>query len=322
MFGASPTFKIQKPIDFTRQNKENDGTYEEIYAERLYLLKEDEKTGNALYILDGKTTDVRNPLKRTYLLSSIDGVVRNCPISEEEIKQLPKRNTLRCIAKDYLDFYFVLPERIPIFFDGMVEDFENDLAAGSTLLSVIDSIYDDKSLLRKQLSCSSFHFIDCAAIFNRFGQLINVFVKLKKNTQDGPIVYYCNLQHLFPDSIGAEVTNTIRRNVKCLFTNFKSTDFLEMSLKSGSQFVVQPIKTNDANLCKAFEHADFVLANYGNTAFLSAMVYNGGPVLCLQNKKIIYDNLVPLDTVYQDCTDEVLNPSPRTTRVKVLRFPR
>lgn len=97
MFGASPTFKIQKPIDFTRQNKENDGTYEEIYAERLYLLKEDEKTGNALYILDGKTTDVRNPLKRTYLLSSIDGVVRNCPISEEEIKQLPKRNTLHGI---------------------------------------------------------------------------------------------------------------------------------------------------------------------------------------------------------------------------------
>ena len=77
------TLLIQKPIDFTRQDLSKDGSYEKVDAERLYLLEENKKTGNALYILDGKTTDFRNPEKRTYLLSSIDGTVRNCPISEE-----------------------------------------------------------------------------------------------------------------------------------------------------------------------------------------------------------------------------------------------
>ena len=51
------TLLIQKPIDFTRQDLSKDGSYEKVDAERLYLLEENKKTGNALYILDGKTTD-------------------------------------------------------------------------------------------------------------------------------------------------------------------------------------------------------------------------------------------------------------------------
>lgn len=191
------TLLIQKPIDFTRQDLSKDGSYEKVDAERLYLLEENKKTGNALYILDGKTTDFRNPEKRTYLLSSIDGTVRNCPISEEELKHLPKRNTLPCLANDFEKFGSVLPHDIPVSHSGTLEDFRQELSFGSSLLSIIDSISDDSCLPCDQVSCFPHHFMNCAAIFNRFGQLVNVFVKLKKNTEDGSIVYFCNLNHVF-----------------------------------------------------------------------------------------------------------------------------
>lgn len=316
------TLLIQKPIDFTRQDLVKDGSYEKVDAERLYLLEENKKTGNALYILDGKTTDFRNPEKRTYLLSSIDGTVRNCPISEEELKHLPKRNTLPCLANDFEKFGSVLPHDIPVSHSGTLEDFRQELSFGSSLLSIIDSISDDSCLPCDQISCFPHHFMNCAAIFNRFGQLVNVFVKLKKDTEDGPIVYFCNLNHVFSDSVSDEVKDTIRRSLKCSFSDFEPTDVSELSLKNGNRFFVQPMKIKDAKMSRAFQNADFVLANYGSTAFLSSMIYNGGSVLCIQNKTITYDNFVPFSNAYQDCNDEIMNPNPRTTRVKVLRFPR
>lgn len=315
------TLMIQKPIDFTRQVLSKDGSYEKIHAERLYLLEEHEKTGNALYILDGKTADFRNPTKRTFLLSSIDGIVRNCPISEEELNHLPKRNALPCLARDFERFCSFLPHDIPVSHTGTLEDFRQELSFDSALRSIIDSISDDSTLPIDQISSFPNHFMDCAAIFNRFGQLVNVFVKLKKDTKEGPIVYFCNLNRVFSGSVSNEVKDTIRRHLKCSFSNFEPTDFFELSLKNGDHFFVQPMKIKDAKMSRAFENADFVLANYGSTAFLSSMVYRGESVLCIQNNTITYDNSVPFNDAYQDCNDEIINPNPRTIRVKGLRFP-
>ena len=144
---------------------------------------------------------------------------------------------------------------------------------------------------------------------------------IPKDPNDGSIVYFCNLNHVFSDSVSDEVKNTIRRSLKCSFSDFEPTDVSELSLKNGARFFVQPMKIKDAKMSRAFQNADFVLANYGSTAFLSSMIYNGGSVICIQNKAITYDNFVPFSNAYQDCDDEIINPSSRPAKAKILRFP-
>ncbi len=98
--------------------------YEKVDAERLYLLEENKKTGNALYIFRWKKLQILGILKNALIfLSSIDGTVRNCPISEEELKHLPKRNTLPCLANDFEKFGSVLPHDILVSHSGTFRRF-------------------------------------------------------------------------------------------------------------------------------------------------------------------------------------------------------
>ena len=313
---------IQRPIDFTRTNPEFDGSYDSFIAKHLYLLEQNFDTGDALYILDCQTDSIFDKEKRTFLLSFIDGRVLNCPISKKDMSKLPFRFTLPCIASNMSEFISILPKKIQSDSFDTLENFKEKIASSSRANPLITTLYENKDNASLFLSTFYFNFAECQAILNRSGKLVAVFVKLKKETEFGPLIYFQKIDEVFDTDTCKNVTDVIRHNLKKLASTPTGCG-MSLQLSDGRKFASCPVNVFDSRMCKAFMDADIIVANYGETGFLGSIVCFNGPIQCLKDKKIIFNNHRKFLDMYQDCNDCSVNPDPviANSKIHILDFP-